>query len=309
MGRIRLFALCILLALAALTAGTGKAQGVSLPPERHEDNLIVAFYNIKWLGNTPHDLSKLADVIQHFDICAVLEIKQESELKELWETLVNQTGEDWGYVMGPRTNRPRGSYHESYAYLYRRDRVEVGNGLTSNIFDQGEVYRNDPMLATFVSDIGEFTLLAIHTRWSNDEDGTRAGEVKAIPGQLQMLRDRLEVENIIVGGDFNYKSSSRVLQNAMRQADLIQVDNSDKTTFKRAATGYANDYDHIFVSREVEDMVVNKARALDVTTLIYGDRSVANMKKSKSELSDHLPVFVELSDSSDDDISGDEEDE
>lgn len=65
------------------------------------------------------------------------------------------------------------------------------------------------------------------------------------------------------------------------------------------------DYDHIYVGRTGrtrDQLVTGSCNTLDVCHLIYGDNTPANMKKARSELSDHLPVFaVFKTDTPDDD--------
>ena len=76
-------------------------------------------------------------------------------------------------------------------------------------------------------------------------------------------------------------------------ADLEQIDHNAKSTFKSDFTGYSSPYDHIYISRsDTPEFIEGQCALLDATVLIYGDRSVTNMEKSKSELSDHLPVWA-----------------
>ncbi len=72
--------------------------------------------------------------MKHFDVCGMQEVKVEKDIIELTNALDNLTNEDWVYVFGVRTHRPSGSYHEAYAALWRRDRVQLGNGLIGDIW-------------------------------------------------------------------------------------------------------------------------------------------------------------------------------
>lgn len=74
-SRTLLSAVCLIVSSAAWAL-------TDTPPQRTKDNLIVAVYNIQWLGEKPHDLDKLAEVIQRFDVCGIVEIKDESALAE-----------------------------------------------------------------------------------------------------------------------------------------------------------------------------------------------------------------------------------
>jgi hypothetical protein len=59
---------CCLMLFLLLGAGPAWSQTPELPA-RTDDNLIVAFYNIQWIGEKPHGVTKLAEIIQHFDVC------------------------------------------------------------------------------------------------------------------------------------------------------------------------------------------------------------------------------------------------
>jgi hypothetical protein len=142
---VKITLIAAVLGLGVVMAAPASAQTHQLPA-RTQDNLIVASYNIKWLGQEPHDVAKLAQVVEHFDVCGVVEIKNERELATLAAALETRTGQVWGYVFGIRTHRPSGNYHEAYGALWRKDRVELGNGPVSNVWDLEEAFRNDPFV-------------------------------------------------------------------------------------------------------------------------------------------------------------------
>lgn len=273
-----------------------------LIPERTDENIVIASYNIKWLGNTPHDLVKLANVIEHFDVCGILEIKKESTLAELIAELEDKTGKDWGYTFGFRTNRPNGTYYEAYGVVWRKDRVELGNGVISGIWDSNEKFRNDPYVVSFKRKNFDFMLVLIHTRWSNDDDGTRAGEVAEIAEKIHWMRGFLTERDIILAGDFNYSGNAEPMTNLAEYLDFTQIDPNEESTFKSNYTGYASSYDHIYISEaDTKEFIQGSSGILDVTKVVYGNNSTANMKNSKQELSDHLPVWAVFNVTLDDD--------
>lgn len=66
------------------------------------------------MGRTKwHDHDKLAEVIQHFDVRGIIEIKKEKSLPDLAKQLKQKTGQDWGFIYGVRTHLPPSSYHEA----------------------------------------------------------------------------------------------------------------------------------------------------------------------------------------------------
>jgi endonuclease/exonuclease/phosphatase family metal-dependent hydrolase len=270
---------------------------VKVVPARNDGNIIVAAFNIKWLGNTPHDLDKLATVIQHFDVCGVLEVKAEEELPRLAKSLEALTSYDWGYVFGTRTHRPGGSYHEAYGFLYRHDRVYLGNGIVSNIWDKSETYRNDPYVASFRRKSFDFAMALLHTRWSDDIEGSREEEVQGVADQIRWMKEFIPEDDLLLAGDFNYSGTANPMLNMASYANLQQLDNNAKSTFKLDGTGFASSYDHIYVGAHGKGTLgrlIGTCTTLDTCHLVYGDNDPSNMLLAKEEISDHLPVFAEF---------------
>lgn len=262
-------------------------------PQRNEDNVVVASYNIKWLGQSNHDPNKLAQVIEHFDVCGILEVKDEAAVCTLADARIVRTHRPWGYVYGIRTHRPNGMYHEACAALWRRDRVQLGQGVISNIWDRQEVYRNDPYVVSFKRGNFDFALLLVHTRWTDDSDGSREQEVLMLAEHVNWFRSFLKERDFILAGDFNYLGTHSVMQSMAQAAGMVQIDSNAKSTFKSDYSGYSSSYDHIYISpSDTTEFLTGQSGVLDATALVYGDNSVASMKKSKQELSDHLPVWA-----------------
>ncbi len=277
------------------------AQSILLP-ERTDENIIVAAYNIQWLGQKQHDLQKLAQVIKHFDVCGIIEVKDEKAVHRLANSLKEETEKDWGYVFGFRTHRPSGTYHEAYAVVWRRDRVELGDGIISNLWDLEEAFRNDPYMISFKRGNFDFSLILVHTRWTDDEEGSRKNEVAMIAEQINWMKAFLSERDLIVSGDFNYSGEDKPMLNMAKAAKLIQLDKNEKSTFKMDFSGYSSSYDHIYVlDKKTPEFIDGQCGILDTTTLIYGNKTKKSMEKSKSELSDHLPVWAVFKVTGDDD--------
>jgi len=276
---------------------------VSEVPERTEDNLIVAAYNIQFFGDKQHDNKKLAQVIQHFDVCGIIEVKRESEVPKLVKELEALTEKDWGYVFGVRTHRPGGSYHESYAAVWRKDRVELGDGVIGGIWDLEESYRNDPYVVSFKRKNFDFILALLHTRWTDDVEGTRKMEVAMIADHIDWMKGFIVERDLIVGGDFNYSLNSAPIQQLLEETNLEALDSNPKSTFKTDGSGWASSYDHMLSAKIwTSEYVEGSCNTLDVTKVVYGDNEPINMRKARRELSDHLPVFAVF------DVSGEDDD-
>ncbi len=266
-------------------------------PTRTDANIIVAGYNIQWLGSLPHDVRKLAKVISLFDVCGLIEVKAEKEIPLLVQALQAETSKDWGYVFGTRTHRPGSTYHEAFGFVFRRDRVELGDGLISNIFDKDETYRNDPFVASFRRAEFSFSMALLHTRWSDDSAGTRQDEVRGIAKQVVWMKRFVPEDDLIVTGDFNYPGTEQVMKDMARDANLKQLDNDPLSTFKADGSGFKSAYDHLYVGKEGKSTaarLIGECTSLDTCHVVYGDNAPSNMQLARTELSDHLPVFAEF---------------
>lgn len=195
------------------------------------------------MGSTPHDLGKLAQVIRHFDVCGILKVKSEDELPKMAKELESLTSKDWGYVFGTRTHRPDGTYHEAYGFVLRRDRVILGNGIVSNIWDKTEKYRNDPFVASFKRGKFDFVMGLIHTRWTDDVEGSREEEVLGVVEQVKWMKKFIPEDGLLIAGDFNYSGTDQPMVNMASQANLRQLDNNAKSTYKTDGSGFASSVD------------------------------------------------------------------
>ena len=100
----------IIYSLVFLLAGCPVLRAQSEAPlARCDGNVIVAAYNILWIDQ--QDINKLPEVSQHFDVCSMLEIKKENEIRKLVNALETKTRMYWG-VFGVRTYPPEGRYAE-----------------------------------------------------------------------------------------------------------------------------------------------------------------------------------------------------
>jgi len=282
----------LLTILALLFAARGALAQTLEPPERRENTIVVASYNIKWLGYGENDYERLARVIEHFDVCGVLEIKREEALRDLRDALEAHTGEEWGYVYGVRTHRPGGRYHEAYGALWRRDRVQLGDGVVSNAWDLEEAYRNDPFFVSFRAGEFDFTLLLVHTRYSDDEEGTRLGEVRMLPEQINWMRGVTHEKDIILAGDFNYGGEHEEMRAMAIEAGLERINANAPSTFKTDGSGFRNPYDHMYISAVDTAEYDGACEVLDPTEVAYGTATAAHRKRARTETSDHAPVWA-----------------
>ncbi len=70
---MRFRSLLLLSVARLLYASPAYPQSVNVQP-RQPTNLLVCSWNIKWFRDTGRDLSKLAQVIAHFDVLGIIEV-------------------------------------------------------------------------------------------------------------------------------------------------------------------------------------------------------------------------------------------
>ena len=198
------------------------------------------------MGQKWHDYEKLAEVIQHFDVCGIIEIKKENSLPDLVKELKAKTNQDWGFIYGVRTHLPPSSYHEAYGVVWRRDRVQL-NGLVSGIWDYEDAFRNDPYVVSFKRENFDFAMILLHTRWDGGSTVNRAEEIKMIAEHVSWMQGFLDERDFLVAGDFNYDGDHDDMKPLSDDAGLVQLDDDPKSTYRTDGTGFSSSYDHIYV--------------------------------------------------------------
>jgi hypothetical protein len=116
-----------------LTPATPSAQQnlpVSVPGRQTlgGDVIRIASFNIQVFGeqkiSNPDVVRILADVIRHFDIVAVQEIRDERQsLLPNFLQIVNGPGARYDYAIGPRLGRTTSK--EQYAYIFNTDTIDT----------------------------------------------------------------------------------------------------------------------------------------------------------------------------------------
>jgi hypothetical protein len=127
------------------------------------------------------DFVTLAGLHQRFDVCVVI-------------------GVGWDPCLGVRTHRPHGDYNNAYGAVWREDRVDLGSRLSLGTWDRTEGCRSDPLLVSFKRRSFEFTMVLLHTRWTNDEDSPRANEVKTLGELIPWHRSSPREKDLVLGG-------------------------------------------------------------------------------------------------------------
>ena len=255
------------------------------------DEAYIASFNILRLGAAKKDIVQTAKILKGFDIVGLVEVINRNGVEELVDELNKQSDEKWDYHISP-FGVGSSKYKEYFAYVYKKDKVKFikSEGFYKN--GKSSLLR-EPYGATFQIGNFDFTFVLVHTIYGNNESQRKAENYKMVD-VYNYFQDRDEKENdIFIAGDFNLYALDESFRPLYKHADKITyaIDPAIKTTI--GAKGRANSYDNFFFSQKYSQEFTGSSGALDFS----GD----NPKLMREIVSDHIPVFIVVETSKDDD--------
>ena len=255
------------------------------------DEAYIASFNILRLGAVKKDIPQTAKLLQGFDIVGLVEVINRDGVEELVDELNKQSDEKWDYHISP-FGVGSSKYKEYFAYVYKKDKVKF---IKSEGFykDGKSSLLREPYGATFQIGNFDFTFVLVHTIYGNNESQRKAENYKMVD-VYNYFQERDEKENdILIAGDFNLYALDESFRPLYKHADKITyaIDPAIKTTI--GAKGRANSYDNFFFSQKYSQEFTGSSGALDFS----GD----NPKLMREIVSDHIPVFIVVETSKDDD--------
>ena len=255
------------------------------------DEAYIASFNILRLGAVKKDIVQTAKILKGFDIVGLVEVINRNGVEELVDELNKQSDEKWDYHISP-FGVGSSKYKEYFAYIYKKDKVKFikSEGFYKN--GKSSLLR-EPYGATFQIGNFDFTLVLVHTIYGNNESQRKAENFKMVD-VYNYFQDRDEKENdIFIAGDFNLYALDESFRPLYKHADKITyaIDPAIKTTI--GTKGRANSYDNFFFSQKYTQEFTGSSGALDFS----GD----NPKLMREIISDHIPVFIVVETSKDDD--------
>ena len=255
------------------------------------DEAYIASFNILRLGVAKKDMVQTAKILEGFDIVGLVEVINRDGVEELVDELNKQSDEKWDYHISP-FGVGSSKYKEYFAYVYKKDKVKFikSEGFYKN--GKSSLLR-EPYGATFQIGNFDFTFVLVHTIYGNNESQRKAENYKMVD-VYNYFQDRDEKENdILIAGDFNLYALDESFRPLYKHADKITyaIDPAIKTTI--GVKGRANSYDNFFFSQKYSQEFTGSSGALDFS----GD----NPKLMREIVSDHIPVFIVVETSKDDD--------
>ena len=255
------------------------------------DEAYIASFNILRLGAAKKDMTQTAKILQGFDIVGLVEVINRDGVEELVDELNKQSNEKWDYHISP-FGVGSSKYKEYFAYVYKKDKVKFirSEGFYKN--GKSSLLR-EPYGATFQIENFDFTFVLVHTIYGNNESQRKAENFKMVD-VYDYFQDKDKKENdIFIAGDFNLYALDESFKPLYKHIDKITyaIDPAIKTTI--GTKGRANSYDNFFFSQKYSQEFTGSSGALDFS----GD----NPKLMREIISDHIPVFIVVETSKDDD--------
>lgn len=195
----------------------------SITKDRKPNSLIIGSWNIRAFDGGMKRLDEsnhyIAEIIDHFDICAIQEVK--SDLEPL-KNLIKLLGPNWEYFVSDISTHEGGNT-ERMAFLYDTNKVFFRNLIGEIVLSKedlvgGNQIARTPFFASFQSGWFKFSLCSTHIIYGNDLK-KRAHEISAISKAL-VKRAKKEDQVHVFLGDMNIEDEDDVVMKALRDSGL-----------------------------------------------------------------------------------------
>lgn len=295
-----------------------------IPKKTASSTLLLATWNIREFSDNrrQESLFYIAEIISRFDLIAVQEV---SGNKKGLEKVMAILGNNWSYIATDSTEGPTGG-QECMAFLYDTNKVSFKNlageiVLPKSSLIAGLQFARTPFCVSFQSGWFKFNLSTVHIYYGTS-CGINKQRLEEIATIAKFLTKRAKKEkfNYLLLGDFNIPNVEcdymKALEgNGFSIPDAIKEHPTD--------LGFTNHYDQIAFNLQLTKSMVlfdekqQKAGAFNFTKSVYteddlpvyklyfNDKNVVGKtdKQIKNyylktfrtfQMSDHLPLWVEL---------------
>ncbi len=284
---------------------------------RRPNSLIIGSWNIRHFDGgrkrLPESYHYIAEIIDHFGICAIQEVKD----LEAVERLMRLLGPNWDYFINDSSGAGRGN-HERMAFVYNRNKVRFRNLIGELVLPKGalpgdEQVGRTPFFAAFQAGWFKFTLCSAHIVFK-EEDGRplREDEIGAVAAVLaSRAADTGDVQIFL--GDMNIDkredASFKALTDNGFEVPLIGptslsgTKHYDQIAFAgpshvshMLSSGVVRWQDAVFRDDEAAfyEQIARDIREKPDTGKPYNNWASRYKLWRTDEMSDHLPVWIEL---------------
>jgi len=199
----------------------------SIKNDRKSNSLIIGSWNIRafddGVSRMDESFHYIAEIIDHFDICALQEVK--SDLEPL-KHLVKLLGPSWDYFVTDISTH-KGGNTERMAFLYNTNKVIFRNLIgeivlaEEDLVDRQQIART-PFFASFQAGWFKFSLCSAHIIYGDDLR-KRAAEIGAIAKSL-VKRSKEEDQVHVFLGDMNIEKKDGIVMEALKSSGLTVPD-------------------------------------------------------------------------------------
>jgi endonuclease/exonuclease/phosphatase family metal-dependent hydrolase len=298
----------------------------SLPKRTLEDTVLLASWNIREFDNEKYGwrldeaYQYIAEIISHFDIVSIQEVRSVKSLEKLCSVL----GSYWKYIVTDVTAGRRGNL-ERLAYVYDSRKIRFG-GLAAELVlppvkgskDESEPaiqIARTPFMCGFKSGWSNFMIVSVHIRYGKSDPHfpPRIAEIKNV---CKFLGERIKddstwTKNVIILGDFNIFDSSDPIMDTFTDAgfEIPGPIQSVKTNVSKKT----KNYDQIAINSNMNRFeftgnagvfdfykTVFKPDEHEIYLKYFKDCGSKNLERyyrnywRTFQMSDHLPIWVEM---------------
>lgn len=242
---------------------------------------LVASWNIRNLGwGDKKDLDAVAKVISNFDLIAVQEVMDPEQLQLIEDRLEASTGESWSHMASEAIGR--GSYKESYGFIWRDAEISWVDGAVVYIDDSDEFAR-EPMSARFItSQDYQFVLASVHAIYGETVAGRQA-EAGALASYRLWLDESFPATPVYIAGDFNLPPTDPAWGDM--KAVAAPLITKGATTLGKRDGSYANLYDNIWAPADIG--IPLQAAGI----YPFPQKLGMSHEQARERVSDHAPVW------------------
>lgn len=303
-----------------------------VPNRTLQSSLIVGTWNIRDFDNNKYrngprrreSLQYIAEIISSFDVCAIQEVNEDLEPLE---EVVRLLGKSWQYIATDVTQGPGGN-RERMAFVYDTRKVSFRNIAGEIVIPKHKLLADEqqfartPFIVSFQAGWFRFAICTVHIYFGENSKNSegykrRVAEIEYIAEELAD-RAKRENENYVLLGDFNIKNPIDETMQALTGAGFILP----PELFPSNLLGNKY-YDQIAFQTKKDEVTFLSAGVFDFTKSLYkpehyehyapvlpakqrdlkSDGTPKNIKEDREyyskrwltwQMSDHLPLWVEL---------------
>jgi endonuclease/exonuclease/phosphatase family metal-dependent hydrolase len=250
-------------------------------------DLTIATWNIQRLGHdNQKSFDKLAFVAEKSDFIAIQEVMTDTAGAKLESALEASSGQPWSRIESDAAGR--GSYKERYAFFWNDTKIEYVDGAVSYL-DRHDVFEREPFSAKFkeLSTSRTFVAATVHILYGSGPQA-RAPEINQLAQYWSWLGEVYTgTPDIYLMGDFNMPPSDPAWAPLLPYARPLVTKGA--TTLSDTDGKFVSLYDNVFVS------TIGPPESAKAYVLNYPKMIGWTHKKSRKHLSDHAPIFVNIS--------------